>query len=197
MTVDQQAGRGADGAAHRPHPGQPGRGRAQDPVRWECRGDLVERRALDGAESRSHGPVRGAREVRRPAVRGMQAAVDIGIQFHAPGRLRAKEAMQAHAAAGSVELRYGGAQRTDRGREHRVAFQTLGRQAELRGYLQLACPLALSQRRQQLREYLGDLCGAVSERNLDRRDGTFAVGQFREHPGSTGASRDRREPADG
>ena len=123
----------------------------------------------------------------------MQGAVDVGVQFHARGRLGAEEAMQAHAGAGGVELRHRGAQRTDRGSEHHVSFEARGRQAQPAGNLHLAARRARPRRRNQVSEHLGDLRGAVSEGNLDGRDGAFAIAEFRDHPGGAGGSSNCRE----
>ena len=101
--------------------------------------------------------------------------------------------MQAHARPGGVELRHRGAQRTDRSSEHHVSFEALGRQAQPAGNLHLAARRARPHRRNQVSEHLGDLRRAVSEGNLDGRDGAFAVGEFRDHPSGAGGSGDCRE----
>ena len=103
--------------------------------------------------------------------------------------------MQAHARPGGVELRHRSAQRTDRGSKHHVSFEALGRQAQPAGNLHLAARRARPRRRNQVSEHLGDLRRAVSEGNLDGRDGAFAVAEFRDHPSGAGGSGDCREAA--
>ena len=105
-----------------------------------------------------------------------------------------EEAVQAHAGAGSFELRDGAAQRADRGGQHRIVPEPL--QSELQQSLDpcFTGHVDAAQRLDHAGQGVDHLARIAGQGGFDRGGGAFTVAQHRERPGGVRGGGDHRDP---